>query len=155
MHTIGESAFYECKNLQKVIFAEDSQLRDIGKNAFQYCSNLSEVVFTNQCQLEYFRNNNLLKNLTRVSLPKGMENIPQYAFSNGKLEEVHIPASVQSIGESAFYQCKNLQRVTFAEGSQLKEIGEWAFYNTGIAEVHIPASVQSIGESAFEYCESL
>ena len=102
VHTIGESAFYECKNLQKVIFAEGSQLRDIGKNAFQYCSHLSEVVFTNQYQLEYFKYNNLLKNLTKVSLLEGIESIPEGAFSNGKLEEVHIPASVQSIGENAF-----------------------------------------------------
>ena len=102
VHTIGESAFYECKNLQKVIFAEGSQLRDIGKNAFQYCSNLSEVVFTNQCQLEHFRNSNILKNLTKVSLLEGIESISEGSFSDGKLEEVHIPASVQSIGKNTF-----------------------------------------------------
>ena len=83
-------------------FSEGSQLRDIGKNAFQYCSNLSEVVFTNQYQLEYFRNSDLLKNLTKVSLLEGIESIPEGSFSNGKLKEVRIPASVQSIGENAF-----------------------------------------------------
>ena len=45
--------------------------------------------------------------------------------------------------------------MTFAEGSQLREIGEWAFYETGLTEVHIPASVRTIGERAFEYCENL
>ena len=62
---------------------------------------------------------------------------------------MQIPASVQSIGGYAFRECENLQRVTFAEGSQLREIGKYAFYETGIAEVQIPASVQSIGACAF------
>ena len=122
-------------------FAEGSQLREIGRSAFQYCSNLSEVVFTSQCQLEYFKNSNLLKNLTKVSLLEGIESIPEGSFSNGKLEEVHIPVSVQSIGESTFKECKNLQKVVFAEGSQLREIGERTFSKTNLTEVKIPASV--------------
>ena len=60
-----------------------------------------------------------------------------------------MPASVKTIEDSAFRECKNLQRVTFAEGSQLREIGKYAFYETGLTEVRIPASVQSIGAYAF------
>ena len=62
---------------------------------------------------------------------------------------MQIPASVQSIGKDAFSGCRSLQRVTFAEGSQLREIGNCAFYKTGLTEVQIPVSVQSIGEGAF------
>ena len=39
--------------------------------------------------------------------------------------------------------------MTFAAGSQLKEIGERAFSWTGIAEVQIPASVQTVRPFAF------
>ena len=78
-----------------------------------------------------------------------MTSIGRWSFTESRITEMHIPASVQSIGENAFYGCYNLQRVTFAEGSQLREIGWRAFYKTGIAEVQIPASVQSIGECAF------
>ena len=66
-----------------------------------------------------------------------------------------MPASVKTIEDRAFYECKNLQRVTFIEGSQLREIGKYAFYETGIAEVQIPASVQSIGGYAFWECKNL
>ena len=39
--------------------------------------------------------------------------------------------------------------MTFAAGSQLREIGEWAFCGCGVAEVQIPTSVQTVGPSAF------
>ena len=68
---------------------------------------------------------------------------------------MYIPTSVQSIGGYAFRECKNLQKVTFTEGSQLREIGEHAFSWTGLTEVQIPASVQSIGAYAFDECRNL
>ena len=68
---------------------------------------------------------------------------------------MQIPASVQSIGESAFDECKNLKKVTFAEGSQLREIGKNTFLSTSLTEVQIPASVQIIGGYAFHECENL
>lgn len=41
-----------------------------------------------------------------------------------------IPASVQVIGDYAFYKCGNLNTVKFAEGSQTSTIGAYAFaYN--------------------------
>ena len=39
--------------------------------------------------------------------------------------------------------------VTFAEGSQLEEIGNFAFAKTGISEIVIPAGVKAIGQNAF------
>ena len=44
-----------------------------------------------------------------------------------RLVEVHIPASVEEIGRSAFCGCANLEKATFADGSQLREIGSDAF----------------------------
>ena len=55
--------------------------------------------------------------------------------------------------------------MTFAEGSQLKEIGPYAFagehddlrsvITNKLTEVQIPASVQIIGKEAFYKCENL
>ena len=66
---------------------------------------------------------------------------------------------MQTIGESAFEYCENLQKITFTKDSQLKEIGKRVFagfWNASkLIEVHIPASVQVIGEGAFSFCNNL
>ena len=103
MQTIGESAFYKCRNLQKVTFAVGSQLREIGEYAFLCCDNLK-----------------------RISLPENIEVVPKGCFCASELEEIVIPRKVKKIG-CAFYNCKNLRRVVFEQGSELAEIGSFAF----------------------------
>ena len=114
-------------------FAVGSQLMEIGKDAFCECSNLV------------------------LMLPEGLTSIGKEWFKGSGIKEVHIPASVQSIGENAFYECRNLQKVTFANSSQLRKIGKEAFagnysITNKLTEVHIPASVQTIGKESFRMC---
>ena len=76
------------------------------------------------------------------------------------VSSVFIPATVRSIGDSAFGYCNALTTVTFAEGSQLKSIERAAFYGTEQAhprfkEIKIPDSVETIGNGAFYYCQNL
>ena len=78
-----------------------------------------------------------------------LRKIEENAFRKSGLTEVQIPASVRIIGESTFYNCDNLSKVTFTENSQLREIESCAFYNTRLTEIYIPASVQNIGFDAF------
>lgn len=66
-----------------------------------------------------------------------------------------IPASVEKIGEEAFFGCENLQSVVFNPGSHLTIIEGSAFGYTEIEEIVIPEGVQSIGEYTFSDCESL
>ena len=66
---------------------------------------------------------------------------------------MHIPASVQSIGESAFYGCMSLKKVTFAKDSQLKEIGKETFYGcASLKHISLPENIEEIPQSCF--CES-
>ena len=83
--------------------------------------------------------------------------IPERAFSNSYIiKNIHIPASVTSIGNSAFYGCKSLVSVEFGEGSNLSSIGNWAFQKcTALESITIPASVTEIGGSAFDGCSRL
>ena len=86
-----------------------------------------------------------------------LESIGDYAFSeNENVVDFVIPASVQSIGNFAFYECPEIANVTFAEGSQLKSIGAFAFayestYDASydFKTITIPASVETIGAKAF------
>jgi hypothetical protein len=63
--------------------------------------------------------------------------------------EAVIPATVTSIGVSAFTDRSDIHTVTFAAGSTLTTISATAFYNSGITAIEIPASVNSIGVNAF------
>lgn len=85
--------------------------------------------------------------LKSVTIESGIAEIPSLCFSNcGKITEINIPASVTSIGESAF-SGTSLKNLKIPNGVQT--IGKEAFSNTRLVSVSIPASVTTIGEDAF------
>ena len=65
---------------------------------------------------------------------------------------MHIPARIKEIGKEAFYKCKELETVTFAEGSQLKTIGNYAFYSCDRLSVSLPEGLNEISDCAFYEC---
>lgn len=72
------------------------------------------------------------------------------------LISIYIPASVETIGESAFWGCVNLKTVTFEGGSRLTSIGINAFQKcTSLEEIALGDYVQEIGSFAFDDCTSL
>lgn len=50
-----------------------------------------------------------LLDISRVS---GVTEVPSYAFDNTKLETMYLPASIERIGNQAFYGCKQLSSMT-------------------------------------------
>ena len=83
--------------------------------------------------------------------------IGEAAFSSARVSTVKFPASLETIGEGAFYgNCDTLTSVKFEDKSKCKTIGASAFgFATKLTSINIPKSVTSIGESAFEHCEAL
>jgi hypothetical protein len=71
------------------------------------------------------------------------------------LRGIAIPASVEVLGEGAFYWCKFLSSVIFESGSRLLRIWRRAFRRTDLMEIIIPASVGFLGEGCFSECKSL
>jgi hypothetical protein len=85
---------------------------------------------------------------------KGISNVEFYHAKC--LRKINIPSTVETINGkgagdgSAFYQCVSLEKVTFGENSQLKNIQYMAFYQcASLSEILIPDSVLTIGEEAF------
>ena len=93
--------------------------------------------------------------MNEVNLCDGLEEIGEEAFLNcTSLLRIDIPASVNSIGDSAFCGCSDLKEVNLCDG--LEVIGEEAFREcTSLLRINIPASVNSIGDSAFWGCSDL
>lgn len=85
--------------------------------------------------------------LKSVAIENGITEIPASCFSYcSKITEITIPASVTSIGDSAF-SGTSLKKLTIPEGVQT--IGASSFYATQLTNVFVPASVNSIGKDAF------
>jgi len=97
-------------------------------------------------------------NLTKIILPPHLNSIKESAFWQcEKLgPEIYIPSGITSIGTDAFNGCSSLSRIVIPSG--VTTIGASAFSScTGMEEVvfETPAQVATIGESAFRGCSSL
>ncbi len=80
-----------------------------------------------------------------------LETIGWGAFGhNWRLENVTIPASVETLDEYAFYECGALKSFKVEDGSKLKTIKYGAFINAlSMETVYIPHTVTSIGADVF------
>ena len=76
-------------------------------------------------------------------------------FCYTRIKRITLPSTLRVLGDGAFYGCNRLKRVTFAEGSQLEQIGPHCFSSTAIEEFQAPPSLREIGCEAFSSCSSL
>ena len=88
------------------------------------------------------------KEITKVTLPKGLEMLNRRAFSGCEnLSAVENLASVTSVSEQAFYQCSSLSHVDLPSCTQ---IGWWAFSSCPNIRVSLGASCPKLGYGAFD-----
>lgn len=89
----------------------------------------------------------------RLVIPEGVTIIGTAAFESAWLEELVLPASLKTIGEGAFCNCKDLSEVFFAARCELYEIEAGAFaYCSSLERVSLPKKLHTIGEEAFYEC---
>lgn len=158
-------AFRNCSNLKSIYIS-----KNVGKvsneNVFLECSNLIDIRVDNENQ-HYSSQDGVLYNKEKTML----------IAAPGKIEECNVPGTVKTIGNYAFFCCKNLKRVALPDGleninmysfnscsllseinipSTLKNIGIFAFSSTNITgELVIPDSVETIGHDSFSNCKNI
>lgn len=142
LKTIGEGAFGMCEKLESLTLPDS--LESIGANAFGYtklgsinigasvntigngalsvCFDLTSIA-VDPGNLHFMGEEGVLYNKAQTTLIRYPAMKPGSSFS--------IPASVETIGEDAFYACENIEAVT------------------------IPASVNTIGDAAFYWASGL
>ena len=164
--SIGNSAFEDCTGLTSVTIP--ASVTSIGNSVFNGCSYLASInVDANNAN--YASDDGVLfnkdkttvirypigKSGTSYTIPASVESIGNSAFEDCRgLTSVNIPASVTSIGNSAFSGCGGLTSVNIP--ASVTSIGESAFIACSrLTSVNIPACVTSIGESAFKLCIKL
>ena len=123
--SIGEMAFLGCTSLKSVKLS--TGVAKIDKNAFGSCSALQEIQvakdnpnFSSLNGVLYSKKQDTLviypaaKTDAAYTIPSGVTSVAMYAFSeNPYLETLTIPNSLIKVGDSAFYNCKNLRAVSY------------------------------------------
>lgn len=88
----------------------------------------------------------------KVIIPDGIESIGDSAFEWCEdIEEAVLPYGITAIGDDSFYGCKKLKKINLPD--TLKSIGNRAFSGCSeLCEIIFPKQTESIGEYAFEWC---
>ena len=90
--------------------------------------------------------------LTSVTLPSTLQSIGEHAFYNCRNTVFNEwPKGLTTLGKNAFRYCSKLTSVP----SSLTEIGEGCFAScNGLIDIVVPNTVTNIGENAFLWCDN-
>ena len=163
--SIGERAFFFCKNLTSVTIPDS--VASIGINPFLRCAQLQTIQVSPDHPVLATIDGVLFEKTTKTlicypggldaaeyAIPEGILSIGENAFSGCKnLTSVIIPDSMTSIGDSAFSGCFGLTSITIPDS--VTSIGNYAFSSCPLTSITIPDSVTSIGNNAFMLCYNL
>jgi len=92
---IDRDAFWNCSSLKSLSLPDP--VETIGENAFKNCESLEEVSFGTGLKTIGEEAFDACKNLKSVKLQEGVKSIENYAFFTAGLEEIYLPASIESI----------------------------------------------------------
>jgi len=94
-------------------------------------------------------------NITKVTIPDGVESIGYFAFANcSSLESINLPESLKEIKESAFSGCESITSVTIPDG--ITYIGYSVFNEcSSLESITLPESIESIEPGTFTGCSAL
>ena len=121
----SEGAVSQCKNLEKINFAEGAGY-----------TGTNEVISAEGTLLF------VPADVTEYTVPDTVKKEGDLAFSScNKLQTAECGA--ETIGEYAFFGCENMNELKL---DNTKTIGSYAFVNTGLSSVTIPKSVTDIGD---------
>lgn len=138
--TIPNNMFADADNLTEVEIP--ASIQKIGNNAFKNADNISKVTF-----------------ISANAGETGTQYINDNAFSGcSALEEIAFPASLLSLGKSAFAGDISLQKVTMDQAEMLKTWSESVFQGcTSLSEVTLPTGklITTIPGKTFSGCTAL
>ena len=158
MEAIGDFAFRECVNIEKIQLPPS--VNKIGTEAFRDCKGLMEVEIAapageHNYNLSAFSGSGTKEAGIKVTYGEGTKDISDRFWMSSNLREVVIPEGVTTIGYSEFQNCAVLEKAKLPES--LEKLGERAFLNcTSLSgTVTLPKGLTSLGNSAFRGCTHL
>ena len=147
---IGENLFANCTALEMVILS--NKIVDIPNGTFAGCLELKSVEIGENPMLESIGEGAF----EATALPSfafesctNIKDIGAWAFSNTKLQSVYVPASVENIGEGAFFYNDRLNKLAIYQKGA--ELGAFVFAGAiSLSNVKLSENTQRIGSYAFE-----
>lgn len=136
---IQNYAFSNAKGIYSSIINLPASVRYIGRMAF---GNNSFNKISIDSANPYFSIEN------GIIYDKNKENL--YRCHNVDGDVVNIPLSVHTIADSAFFDCYYIRKVQLP--ASVQRIGNKAFYHAGIKSIELPDKLSSIGYAAFDSC---
>lgn len=150
--TIGQSAFYQCKNLVNI---QIDNVIGIGDSAFMNCSSLRNLIIPENVTSINQNTFSGCSSITSIVIPENITVIGDVAFGAcTALETVLIENGLNEIGNSVFSGCSALKNVVIP--NSVNKIGQYAFKGcSNLTDVTIGSGITSIGERAFSDCANL
>lgn len=167
VNEIPAGAFWDCSKLSSVKLPQN--IKVIGAKAFVGCAKLKNILLpaaVDSIADEAFRKIPLEGTL---NLPASLRVIGKQAFAYSNIEEVIINSDIESPfyekvyaigGNSVFAECKELKKVSVAEGCTKLEIGFEGCKS--LTDVVLPSTLETLGRNSrnthnyiFAYCSSL
>ncbi|MBQ8536717.1 MAG: leucine-rich repeat domain-containing protein [Clostridia bacterium] len=127
---LSAASFRSCPNLAAITLAQDHPAFSVkdgvlfdkaGETLIMYPAGRKgkaytvpeEVLAIGSCAFDQPRN------LTQVTLPKGLKVIGNEAFSNASISELTLPDSLKEIGSGAFNMCFGLKKLKLPKGVEI------------------------------------
>ena len=175
--TIGSRAFYDCKQLQNIVFNNVTLIDDeaflgcerlkainfpasvarIGEYSFKDCESVTSICFDNpNCLIGESAFDGCI-NLKHINLPKDLSEISSGMFNGcAELENLIMPDNIITIGESAFEGCKKIRFDCNKLPETLKKIDDRAFADcNSIVNITLPDGLKKLGKNVFKDCVNL
>ena len=149
LENFWNNAFYGCTSLNNIEMP--STVKGIYNNVFEGCTSLSNVKFNDSYTT---LGSHVFKKcpLAKVTFPKTLNNIGEYAFESTNLKTVDLSnTGIISLPNGFFYDCKQLSDVKLPK--KLTYIGKHAFDKSHIASITFPPTLEKIDEWAFQYSQ--
>lgn len=102
---------YYDKEKKHFVIEFDRPLTTIKESAFSG-SKIDELIGSHYSQPSK------VTDITSVSFPKTLKTIGKFAFAGTALRELTIPGNVTQVGYYAFWECRQLERVSMLEGDE-------------------------------------
>lgn len=151
---IGKSAFANSLPLTEIELNTSGGI-DIDNSAFNnttwYNKQKGNIIYISNVAYKYIGKEQPQKLIFRDGTTDIATN---FMKDNIRLQEIQFPNTIETIGSSAFENCKNLSIIEFP--NNLKSIHNKSFANcVNIDKIELPQSIEEIGDHAFENCTNV